>query len=47
MLRYRGVAFERVGACGADPLICAGRPRPALLSKNQKLATFDKPARGL
>ena len=30
----------------ADPLVRAGRPRPALLSKNQALATIDKPARG-
>ena len=30
----------------ADPLVRAGRPRPAFLSKNQALATFDKPARG-
>jgi len=32
------------GYCGADPLVRAGRPRPALLSKNQALA--NKPARG-
>src|SRR5271157_385946 len=31
--------------CGADPLVCAGRPRPALLTKNRALATIDKPAR--
>ena len=31
----------------ADPLVRAGRPRPAFLSKNQTLATIDKPARGL
>src|ERR1035441_8539531 len=31
---------------GADPLVRAGRPRPALLSKNQALVTIDKPARG-
>jgi hypothetical protein len=30
----------------ADPLVRAGRPRPALLSKNQALATVDNPARG-
>src|ERR1039458_8251048 len=30
--------------CGADPLVRAGRPRPAFLSKNQALATIDKPA---
>jgi hypothetical protein len=29
----------------ADPLVRAGRPRPALLSKNQALATIDKSAR--
>src|ERR1017187_5323485 len=32
--------------CGADPLVRAGRPRPAFLSKNQALATIDKPAWG-
>src|ERR1700692_3104335 len=26
---------------GADPLICAGRPRPALLSKDQQLARYN------
>src|SRR5450756_77629 len=31
---------------GADPLVCAGPPGPALRSKNQVLATRDKPARG-
>jgi hypothetical protein len=31
---------------GADPLVCAGRPRPALPSRNQVLATIDKPAGG-
>jgi hypothetical protein len=32
--------------CGADPLVRAGRPRPAFLSKHRALATIDKPARG-
>jgi hypothetical protein len=30
----------------ADPLVRAGRPRPAFLSKNPSLATIDKSARG-
>ena len=33
--------------CGADPLVRAGRPRPALLSKNQALPEPGRPARGL
>src|ERR1035441_10043110 len=31
---------------GADPLVRAGRPRPALLSKNQALPEAGKTARG-
>ena len=31
---------------GADPLVRAGRPRPALLSKNQALPEPGRPARG-
>src|ERR1039457_5953461 len=31
---------------GADPLVRAGRPRPALLSKNQALPEAGRPARG-
>jgi hypothetical protein len=32
--------------CGADPLVRAGRPRPALASKNQAPAIIEEPARG-
>ena len=32
--------------CGADPLVCAGRPRPAVRSKNQVLPQPGRPARG-
>ena len=32
--------------CGADPLVRAGRPRPALSSKNQAPAIIEEPARG-
>ena len=31
---------------GADPLVRAGRPRPALASKNQAPAIIEEPARG-
>jgi hypothetical protein len=31
---------------GRTPLVRAGRPRPALASRNQVLATIDEPAGG-
>jgi len=43
------VAFGKLGFGingGADPLVRAGRPRPALSSRNQVLATIEEPARG-
>jgi hypothetical protein len=32
--------------CGADPLVRAGRPRPALLSENQVSSAEGRPTRG-
>jgi hypothetical protein len=32
--------------CGADPLVRAGRPRPALASKYKAPAIIEEPARG-
>jgi len=41
------VRFFFFGASGADPLVRAGRPRPAARPKNQGLASLrDRPARG-
>jgi type VI secretion system protein ImpK len=37
---------ESAGNGGADPLVRAGPPGPALLSKNQVIAVLEKPARG-
>ena len=34
------------GSGGADPLVRAGPPGHARLSKNQVIASLDKPARG-
>ena len=42
--RFREAGCCRIG--GADPLVCAGRPRPALCLKNQALATVGRPTRG-
>jgi glycosyltransferase involved in cell wall biosynthesis len=49
MTRRQCELFDRVcneTVRGADPLVRAGRPRPALLSKNQVAASPDKPTRG-
>jgi hypothetical protein len=43
------LSFRKAGARGqwwGGPLVRAGRPRPALSSKNQVLATIEAPARG-
>jgi delta 1-pyrroline-5-carboxylate dehydrogenase len=44
-LQAKSVATKVVN-CGADPLVRAGRPRPALASKNQASAIIEEPARG-
>jgi HAD superfamily hydrolase (TIGR01509 family) len=38
--------LRQVALGGADPLVRAGRPRPARLPQNQVLAADEKPARG-
>jgi hypothetical protein len=43
---YFSETCESGGNGGADPLVRAGPPGPALLSKNQVIAPLDKPARG-
>ena len=43
---YKSPTESPPPAGGADPLVCAGPPGPALRSKNQVLATDGKPASG-
>jgi hypothetical protein len=43
---FTGSIFEEnIHQCGADPLVRAGRPRPALISNHQKLAPIHRRVR--